>query len=205
VNATAARPPQRYRCPCQHAFQVFGQGRHRRIYELDDQPSGPGADIYPARFADRLPRWGRKLRRPPAATREHASRRRRNTSLAWARLRDTDDGRVVIRRSARRLHMLDLVPFRAAIAANVPLVMVSHALYPRLDRGPLASQSRKIVTLLLRTRLGYEGAVVRPMRLRRAQSVAVSRSQQQPSGHCLPIVTCCLLSARPASGLSSGG
>jgi hypothetical protein len=36
VNATAARPPQRYRCPCQHAFQVFGQGRHRRFYELDD-------------------------------------------------------------------------------------------------------------------------------------------------------------------------
>ena len=36
MNATAARPAQRYRCPCQHVFQVFGQGRHRRFYELDD-------------------------------------------------------------------------------------------------------------------------------------------------------------------------
>jgi hypothetical protein len=36
VNVTAARPPQRYRCACDHAFQVFGGGRHRRFYELDD-------------------------------------------------------------------------------------------------------------------------------------------------------------------------
>jgi len=36
VNATAARLAPRYRCPCEHAFQVFGQGRHRRFYELDD-------------------------------------------------------------------------------------------------------------------------------------------------------------------------
>jgi hypothetical protein len=24
-----------YRCRCEHVFQVFGQGRHRRFYELD--------------------------------------------------------------------------------------------------------------------------------------------------------------------------
>jgi hypothetical protein len=36
VNATAARPAQRYRCQCDHLFQVFGQGRHRRFYELAD-------------------------------------------------------------------------------------------------------------------------------------------------------------------------
>jgi hypothetical protein len=36
VNATAAPPAQCYRCRCEHVFQVFGQGRHRRFHELDD-------------------------------------------------------------------------------------------------------------------------------------------------------------------------
>jgi hypothetical protein len=31
-----ARPAQRYRCRCERVFQGFGQGRHRRFYELDD-------------------------------------------------------------------------------------------------------------------------------------------------------------------------
>jgi hypothetical protein len=35
-NVTAARPAGRYRCDCQHVFQVFGLGRHRRYYELAD-------------------------------------------------------------------------------------------------------------------------------------------------------------------------
>jgi hypothetical protein len=35
MNATAP-PAQRYRCRCDHLFQVFGGGRHRRFYELDD-------------------------------------------------------------------------------------------------------------------------------------------------------------------------
>ena len=36
MNATAARLEQRYRCRCEHRYQVFGQRRHRRFYELDD-------------------------------------------------------------------------------------------------------------------------------------------------------------------------
>jgi beta-N-acetylhexosaminidase len=54
----------------------------------------------------------------------------------------------------------DLGPFRAAIAMGVPLVMVSHGLYPALDPGSVASQSRAIVTGLLRRRLGFRGAII---------------------------------------------
>jgi beta-N-acetylhexosaminidase len=54
----------------------------------------------------------------------------------------------------------DLAPFRAAIAARVPLIMSSHALYPRLDARRIGSQSPAILTQLLRERLGYEGVVI---------------------------------------------
>ena len=54
----------------------------------------------------------------------------------------------------------DLVPFRAAIAAEVPLVMLSHARYPGLDPDRIASQSPLIATRLLRETLGFQGVVV---------------------------------------------
>jgi beta-N-acetylhexosaminidase len=54
----------------------------------------------------------------------------------------------------------DLVPFQAAVDAGAPLIMLSHALYPELDPNRIASQSREIVTGLLRDRLGYEGVIV---------------------------------------------
>jgi beta-N-acetylhexosaminidase len=54
----------------------------------------------------------------------------------------------------------DLTPFRAAIAADTPLVMASHALYPALDPDRIASQSRAVLTGLLRERLGFDGVVV---------------------------------------------
>jgi beta-N-acetylhexosaminidase len=54
----------------------------------------------------------------------------------------------------------DLVPFREAIAADVPLVMLSHARYPDLDPANIASQSPAIVTGLLREELGFDGVIV---------------------------------------------
>jgi beta-N-acetylhexosaminidase len=69
---------------------------------------------------------------------------------------NTDDGPATVRAPIRR----DLVPFRAAIEARVPLVMLSHASYPALDPSRIASQSRAIVTGLLRRRLGFEGVII---------------------------------------------
>jgi beta-N-acetylhexosaminidase len=54
----------------------------------------------------------------------------------------------------------ELAPFVAAIDAGVPLVMSSHALYAQLDRTRIASQSRRIMTTLLRERLGFDGVAI---------------------------------------------
>jgi beta-N-acetylhexosaminidase len=69
---------------------------------------------------------------------------------------NTDDGPATIRAPIAR----DLLPFRAAIDEGVPLVMLSHAAYPDLDPHRIASQSRTIVTGLLRRKLGFHGAIV---------------------------------------------
>lgn len=73
---------------------------------------------------------------------------------------NTDDAIVTIPRLRARLDATDLAPFRSAIAAGVPLVMVGHARYPALDRSRIASQSRAIVSQLLRGELGFSGVVV---------------------------------------------
>src|SRR4051812_29841645 len=54
----------------------------------------------------------------------------------------------------------DARPFLAAVRAGVPVIMASHALYPALDRSRIASQSRAILTTLLRRRIGFRGVVV---------------------------------------------
>jgi beta-N-acetylhexosaminidase len=73
---------------------------------------------------------------------------------------NTDDAPVSLTRTPAQLLGEDLPPFRAAIAARVPLVMVSHALYPSLDDKAIASQSRYVLQRLLRERLHFTGVVV---------------------------------------------
>lgn len=59
------------------------------------------------------------------------------------------------------LDLHDLAPFRASIEAGVALVMTAHVAYPALDpTGAPATVSRPILHDLLRTRLGFQGAVV---------------------------------------------
>jgi beta-N-acetylhexosaminidase len=69
---------------------------------------------------------------------------------------NTDDAPATVRTPIAR----DLVPFRAAIAEGVSLVMLSHASYPELDSRRIASQSRAIVTDRLRRRLRFDGVIV---------------------------------------------
>jgi beta-N-acetylhexosaminidase len=54
----------------------------------------------------------------------------------------------------------DLLPFRELIVDEVPAVMLAHLIYPALDPGIPAIFSRKIVTELLRNKLGFEGLII---------------------------------------------
>ena len=68
----------------------------------------------------------------------------------------------VIQANRARLDKLELVPFRAAIAAGVASIMTGHLNVPALEPDPNtpATLSSKILTELLRRQLGFQGLVV---------------------------------------------
>ncbi len=61
-----------------------------------------------------------------------------------------------------RLDSVELVPFRAAVAAGVDSVMVAHITAPAIEPDPNkpASISEKIITGLLKDKMGFQGLVV---------------------------------------------
>jgi beta-N-acetylhexosaminidase len=54
----------------------------------------------------------------------------------------------------------DLLPFRAAVEAGVPAIVLSHALYPMNDFTQPASLSRSVATDLLRRELRFAGVAI---------------------------------------------
>jgi beta-N-acetylhexosaminidase len=73
---------------------------------------------------------------------------------------NTDHGRITINAAKWRIEP-GLLPFQAAIRAGVKLVMVSTAIYPKLDatRAP-AAFSAPIINGILRQELGFKGVTV---------------------------------------------
>ena len=55
------------------------------------------------------------------------------------------------------LSTADLAPYHTLIAQNIPLIMVSTAVYTNFDPNAPAALSHAIVTDLLRNRLGFRG------------------------------------------------
>jgi beta-N-acetylhexosaminidase len=63
--------------------------------------------------------------------------------------------------SRARLDSVELVPFRAAIAARIGAIMTYHGILPALDTsGVPATLSPKVLTGLLRESLGYNGVLI---------------------------------------------
>jgi beta-N-acetylhexosaminidase len=65
----------------------------------------------------------------------------------------------VVRRSRAELEHIELVPFRAAIATGVPMLMTAHVMYPALDAQHPATLSHPILKRLLRDELGFSGVI----------------------------------------------
>lgn len=59
-----------------------------------------------------------------------------------------------------RLESAELVPFRAAVHAGVPLVMTAHILLPRIDLERPASLSPILLDGVLRQGMGYDGVIL---------------------------------------------
>ncbi|MEW6233038.1 MAG: beta-N-acetylhexosaminidase, partial [Chloroflexota bacterium] len=57
-----------------------------------------------------------------------------------------------------RLQAVELLPFRGAIAAGVASIMTAHVTFPAVEDLP-ATLSKKVLTGLLRQRLGFQGVI----------------------------------------------
>jgi beta-N-acetylhexosaminidase len=65
----------------------------------------------------------------------------------------------IVERNRRGLAAIEIPPFARAIAAGVPMLMTAHVLYPALDRELPATLSKRVLTGLLRRRLGFRGVL----------------------------------------------
>ncbi len=65
-----------------------------------------------------------------------------------------------VQKSRAELDAVELVPFRAAIADAIPMLMTAHVMYPGLDPDLPATLSPRILQSLLRDELGYAGVIV---------------------------------------------
>jgi beta-N-acetylhexosaminidase len=73
---------------------------------------------------------------------------------------DSHTGLPDVAATVDELEQSDLVPFRAALGAGCPAVMVAHVRYRALDPALPASLSAEVIGGLLRRRLGFSGLVL---------------------------------------------
>ncbi len=65
----------------------------------------------------------------------------------------------VVAHSIERMECVELKPFEAAIAANIPVIMTAHIVFTALDSQNPATLSPAVLTDLLRGHMGFSGVV----------------------------------------------
>ena len=68
--------------------------------------------------------------------------------------------RQIVDQSPERLLAVELLPFRAAVAADVACIMTAHVMVPALDAERPATLSPLVIDGLLKQQLGYRGLVI---------------------------------------------
>jgi beta-N-acetylhexosaminidase len=139
------------------ARQLWGAGVNVNLAPVADVPAGPATVMRSRAYAGDAEGVAERTAAGVEGTRAGgvAATAKHFPGLGRATV-NTDDGSATVPGDLTR----DLVPFRSAVEADVPLVMLSHAVYPSVDPRRIASQSPPVVTGLLRDRLGFDGVVV---------------------------------------------
>ncbi|MBA2664166.1 MAG: beta-N-acetylhexosaminidase [Bradymonadaceae bacterium] len=75
-------------------------------------------------------------------------------------LEDSHLGLPTLMLDEKRLHQVELHPFRRAVAAGFPMLMTAHIVLPVLDAFLPATLSAPIIGALLRGQMGFEGVVI---------------------------------------------
>lgn len=65
-----------------------------------------------------------------------------------------------VNKTLAELERLELIPFRQAVKEGADMVMIGHILVPALDENFSSSMSKKVITDILRNKIGYNGVVI---------------------------------------------
>ncbi|HET6877099.1 MAG TPA: glycoside hydrolase family 3 N-terminal domain-containing protein [Jatrophihabitans sp.] len=133
----------------------------------------PVLDVVPAHFGSNPPigDLDRELGHTPAAVRAHGVALVRGMAAGHVvatakhfpglgRVRGNTDTTSGVTDTVTTRHDRYLAPFRAAIAAGVPFLMMSTAIYTRIDPRRPAAFSPTIVTGMARHDLGFSGVII---------------------------------------------
>lgn len=65
-----------------------------------------------------------------------------------------------VEKTEEELEQLELIPFRRAVEAGIPAIMISHVMFPNIEEENVpCTMSRRIVTDLLKKKMGFQGLV----------------------------------------------
>ncbi len=66
-----------------------------------------------------------------------------------------------VEKTEEELEKLELIPFRRCVEAGIPAIMISHVMFPNIEKEQVpCTMSRKIITGLLKEKIGFEGLIL---------------------------------------------